>query len=71
MFKTNIFSGSTYFETKNHKTSADGTFFTKMGNTWTGSNGVQVQQVGDQLMNLKTGVMSSWGDPFKEDKDER
>jgi hypothetical protein len=42
-----------------------------MGNTWSGSNGVQVEQVGDQLMNLKTGVMSSWGDPFKEDKNER
>ena len=70
MFKTNIFSGSTYFETKNYKTSDDVTLFTKMGNTWTGSNGVQVQQIGDQLMNLKTGVMSSSGDPFKEDKNE-
>lgn len=68
MFRTDIFSGKTYFETKNYKTSDDGTLFTRMGNTWLGSNGQQIEKVGDQLVNTKTGVMSSWGDPFKEEK---
>ncbi len=70
MFKTNIFSGVTYFETKNYKSTDDGTLFTKMGHSWFGSNGVEVDEIGDQLINFKTGVMSSFGDPFKEDNHE-
>jgi hypothetical protein len=39
-----------------------------MGSTWVGSNGETIQEFGGQLLNTQTGVMSSWGDPFKEIK---
>jgi len=68
MFKTNLFSGETYWETETTKTSTSGTVYTKSGQTWLGTNGDQVHQVGGQLMNEQTGVMSSWGDPFKDQK---
>lgn len=68
MFKTNIFSGETYWEDKNTKISTSGNIFTKSGSTWLGSNGEQIQKIGNQEMNLRTGVMSSFGDPFKEEK---
>jgi hypothetical protein len=68
MFKFNIFSGSTYYETETMKVSDSGNTFTKMGSTWVGSNGETIQEFGGQLLNTQTGVMSSWGDPFKEIK---
>ena len=68
MFKTNLMSGQTYWEAEDTKISANGTIFNKSGSSWLGSNGDQIQEVGDQLMNLKTGVMSPWGDPFEDKK---
>ena len=68
MFKTNIFSGRTYYETESMKVSDNGNTFTKLGSTWVGNNGETIQQFGNQLLNTQTGVMSSWGDPFKGDK---
>jgi hypothetical protein len=68
MFKFNIFSGHTYYETETMKVSDNGNIFTKLGNLWVGNNGETVQQFGSKFWNNETGVMSSWGDPFGEEK---
>lgn len=68
MFKINIFSGRTYYETESMKVSDNGNTFTKMGSTWVGNNGQVIQEFNSQLLNTETGVMSSWGDPFKESR---
>ena len=68
MFKINIFSGHTYYETESMKVSDNGNTFTRLGNTWVGNNGETIQQFDNQLMNTQTGVMSSWGDPFESHK---
>jgi hypothetical protein len=69
MFKNNIFSGRTYYETKTTKVSDDGNTFIKNGNTWIGTDGEVIQKMGDDLINTKTGVMSSWCDPFEKKND--
>lgn len=66
MIKVDKFSGETYFETETTKVANNGNTFTKMGRSWVGNNGEVIQETGSGLMNTKTGVMSSWGDPFKE-----
>jgi len=66
MIKVDKFSGESYFETENIKVSSHGKTFSKLGESWVGSNGEIIQKMGNDLMNTKTGVMSSWGDPFKE-----
>jgi hypothetical protein len=66
MFNFNIFSGKTYYGTEDLKVSQDGNTFTKLGNSWFGSNGDIVQKMGDNWTNLNTGVSSSWGDPWEQ-----
>ena len=70
MIKTNIFSGHTYTTTGNIKTSDTGETFVKTGDTWFGRNGSVIQKQGNDLVNLQTGVRSSFGDPFMEDEDD-
>jgi hypothetical protein len=68
MFKFNIFSGRTYYETESMKVSDNGNTFTKLGNLWLGNNGETVHKLGSQWFNPQTSVMSSWGDPFESEK---
>jgi hypothetical protein len=65
MFNFNIFSGKAYYESETLKVSDKGTTFTKMGDSWFGSNGNIVQKMGDNWTNLNTGVSSNWGDPWE------
>lgn len=67
MIKVDIFSGAVYIETDQFKQSNNSQVFVKCGDTWFGQNGQMIQQRNDDLFNVKTGVSSNWGDPFKED----
>jgi hypothetical protein len=69
MIKTNIFSGHTYVTTGNVKTSDTGETFTRCGNSWFSQDGDVIQKQGNDWVNLKTGVRSSFGDPFGDDDD--
>jgi flagellar basal body rod protein FlgG len=68
MIKVDIFSGRVYTETGNFKQSDNGDTFTKCGDTWFGKNGEVIKQTETDCFNLKTGVRSTFGDPFKETK---
>jgi hypothetical protein len=68
MIKVNIFSGHVYTETDNFKQSDTGDTFIKSGDTWFGQHGEVIQQRGDDLFNVRTGISSTFGDPFKESK---
>ena len=70
MIKTDIFSGHTYVTTGNFKTSDTGETFTRCGNSWFSQDGDVIQKQGNGWMNLKTGVHSSFGDPFGDDDEE-
>lgn len=69
-FWTSIFSGRTYTKTGNLIQDDEGHTFIQCGDNWYGDNGDVVQKQGNGLMNLNTGVQSSWGDPFEGKKDE-
>ena len=62
-----IFSGKTYTETRMMRLTEDGNVFTKIGNNYITPDGELITKVGSQLMNTRTGVMSSFGDPFLDD----
>ena len=64
MFKFNIFSGNTYLESKNFKVSSTGETFVKAGSFWLGDNNKTILETQHQQINLDTGVMSNFGDPF-------
>jgi hypothetical protein len=68
MIKVDLFSGRVYTETENFKQSSNGDTFTKCGNMWLGQHGEVIQQHDDDLLNLHTGISSTFGDPFKDDK---
>ena len=68
MIKVDIFSGRVYMETPNFKQSNTGETFMKCGDTWFGQEGQMIQQRGNNLVNLRTGVQSTFGDPFKEEE---
>lgn len=68
MIKVDMFSGRVYIETDNFKQSSSSETFVKCGDTWFGQHGQMIQQRSDDLFNLKTGVSSNWGDPFKEEE---
>ena len=68
MFKFNWFSGNTYFGSENVKLSSTGETFFKLGNLWVGDNNKTILDTGKTQMNLNTGTMSTFGDPFGEDK---
>jgi flagellar basal body rod protein FlgG len=67
MFNLNIFSGNTYTGTDTFKVRQDGEVFTKCGDTWIGQNGQIIRDDGDKQINLTTGIMSTFGDPFGDD----
>jgi hypothetical protein len=68
MIKVDIFSGRVYTETENFKQASTGETFIKSGDLWIGEDGELIQQRGNDLLNLHTGISSNFGDPFKEDK---
>ena len=68
MIKVDIFSGRVYTETDNFKQSSTGETFIKSGDMWFGQHGEVIQQRGNDLLNLHTGISSTFGDPFKESK---
>lgn len=63
-FWTNLFSGRLYTQTDSTIQRDDGKMFYKSGNLWIDDEGTIVQQSGDNLMNINTGISSRWGDPF-------
>jgi flagellar basal body rod protein FlgG len=68
-FFTNLFSGKVYNKTSSTITTPDGDLYIKSGNNWIGENGELIQRQGTDLVNIETGVRSSFGDPFnKEEK---
>lgn len=68
MIKVDIFSGRVYTETENFKQSNTGDTFIKCGDAWFGQHGQMIQQRSNDLLNVNTGISSTFGDPFKEDK---
>jgi hypothetical protein len=64
-FFTNLFSGKVYNQTSSTITTPDGNMFIKSGNNWVGENGEWIQKQGTDLVNMETGVRSSFGDPFE------
>jgi len=66
MIEVNKFSGHVYTDMGNMKQSNTGDIYMKCGNSWIGSNGEVIQIRNNDLLNLKTGVSSNFGDPFKE-----
>ena len=68
MIKVDIFSGRVYTEAENFKQSSNGDTFTKCGDMWFGQHGEVINQRENEAVNLSTGVSSTWGDPFKEQK---
>lgn len=68
MIKVNMFSGRVYTETENFKQSDTGDTFVKCGSNWFGTHGEIIQDRGHDLFNINTGISSTFGDPFKDDK---
>jgi hypothetical protein len=68
MIEVNKFSGNVYTQLGGIKQSNDGEIFMKCGNSWVGSNGQVIQVRNNDLFNVQTGVSSTFGDPFKEQK---
>lgn len=68
MIKVDMLSGRVYTETENFKQSNTGDTFVKCGDAWFGEHGEMIQQRGNELVNLHTGISSTFGDPFKDDK---
>jgi hypothetical protein len=66
MIEINKFSGHVYTEMGNMKHSNTGDIYMKCGDSWIGSNGQVVQIRNNDLFNPKTGISSTFGDPFKE-----
>jgi hypothetical protein len=70
MIKTDLFSGRVYTTTGNIKTSSNGDTFVKTGDFWFGDKGQTIQETKDGLLNIGTGIRSTFGDPFMEDDDD-
>ena len=69
-FWTNLFSGKTYTKMGSTIIDQDGKTFTKLGDNWLDNqNHNLIQRQGKDLVNLDTGVRSSFGDPFSNDKE--
>lgn len=64
MYKINQFSGRAYLDAGNLKTSDTGQVFVKVGDDYIAPNGDYIKQIGNDLINLRTGVNSTFGDPF-------
>lgn len=65
-FWTNIFSGDSYSKIGNTIIDQHGRTFSKAGDGWIANdNGALIQKQGNEWVNLKTGIRSSFDDPFK------
>lgn len=64
MIEINPFSGNVYTTTDTVKIGQDGTFFINNGGNWIANNGDFIQKTNSGFLNLRTGVISSIGDPF-------
>lgn len=60
----NLFSGNSYTQTDTTITRDDGKTYYKSGDLWIDDESTIVQYMGDELYNQKTGVGSTFGDPF-------
>jgi hypothetical protein len=67
MIDINIFSGKVYTTVGDVKVSQDGKTFVKSGEDWIGTNGDFIQQTSNGLLNSRTGIASTYGDPFGDD----
>jgi hypothetical protein len=63
-----MFSGKVYTETPMMRLTEDGRVFTKVGDNYIAPNGEMIVKQGNHLLNTRTGIMSSFGDPFFEDE---
>ena len=66
MIEVNIFSGNIYNTFGNVKTDQDGNVFNRCGNTWISQDGDLIQETAGGYLNINTGTLSTFGDPFKE-----
>ena len=67
MLKVDQFSGHTYLTTGDIKTDETGKLFVKTGNDYIAQNGDYIQKTGSGYSNLRTGVNSTFADPFGDD----
>lgn len=69
-FWTNLFSGKAYTKMGSTIIDQDGNSFTKVGNDWlSNDDNTLIQRQGNDLVNMNTGIRSSFGDPFSNDKE--
>ena len=66
MIEFNIFSGKLYNTFGSVKTDQDGNVFNKSGSSWTSTHGDVIQETNGGYLNIKTGTLSTFGDPFAE-----
>jgi hypothetical protein len=66
-FLMDLFSGRVYTKTDNMMIDQDGDVFTKVGNDYVGNDGTLITKIDSDYLNTKTGMMSSFGDPFSKD----
>jgi hypothetical protein len=67
MIKVDRFSNHTYFTTGNIITNETGEVFVKVGDDYLAQNGDYIKKTGSSFLNLRTGVNSTFGDPFGDD----
>ena len=66
MIDLNIFSGKLYNTFGSVKTDQDGNVFNKSGSSWISTHGDVIQETNGGYLNIKTGTLSTFGDPFAE-----
>jgi hypothetical protein len=64
MFKTNLFSNNSYKTIDDVMVDQQGRTFFKSGDNWVANNGDFIQKINNDFLNQRTGVMSTFGDPF-------
>jgi hypothetical protein len=69
MLNNDRFSNHTYFTSGNIKTNELGDVFIKTGNDYVAQNSDYIKKIGSNYLNLRTGVNSTFGDPFGDDDD--
>jgi len=68
MIEVNIFSGNIYNTFGNVKTDQDGNVFNRCGDAWISEDGDVIQETASGYLNINTGTLSTFGDPFAEEK---
>jgi hypothetical protein len=66
MIDLNILSGKLYNTFGSVKTDQDGNVFNKSGSSWISTHGDVIQETSGGYLNVKTGTLSTFGDPFAE-----